>query len=285
MQQILVFDHEKSAEASLLGGVESSLSSSIEWLLREQSSDGFWVGTVETNSCIEAQWLLAGYILNISLPIAEGVIQSLFKRPRPDGSWDIYPGAPAGDINSTVEVYAALRAVGYDQDEPSLRRAREWILAHGGLRNVRVFTRYWLAMIGVWPWEQTANLPPEIIRFPLWFPFNIYNFAQWARATMVPLSVLSARRPVWPLPEGSRLEELFPEGYERFDFEIPSKKMSRFSIERLFQFIDRTLHGAQTNGLIPFRETAIKLCLEWMIRHQDSDGAWGGSNRHGYTGS
>ena len=28
--------------------------------------------------------------------------------------------------------------------------------------------------------------------------------------------------------------------------------------------------------LIPFRENSIKLCLEWMIRHQDADGAWGG---------
>jgi squalene-hopene/tetraprenyl-beta-curcumene cyclase len=28
--------------------------------------------------------------------------------------------------------------------------------------------------------------------------------------------------------------------------------------------------------LIPFRENTIKLCLEWIIRHQDSDGAWGG---------
>jgi squalene-hopene/tetraprenyl-beta-curcumene cyclase len=161
--------------------IESTLQASVDWLFADQTPEGFWVGMVESNSCIEAQWLLASHILGVELPIADGVIRALLNRQRPDGSWDIYPGAPAGDINSTVEVYAALRATGHDQSAPPLRRAREWILAHGGLSDVRVFTRYWLAMIGVWPWRHTPNLPPEIIRFPLWFPFNIYNFAQWAR--------------------------------------------------------------------------------------------------------
>jgi squalene-hopene/tetraprenyl-beta-curcumene cyclase len=44
----------------------------------------------------------------------------------------------------------------------------------------------------------------------------------------------------------------------------------------LFERIDKALHALQSWKLIPFRENAIKLCLEWMIRHQDSDGAWGG---------
>jgi squalene-hopene/tetraprenyl-beta-curcumene cyclase len=261
---------------ALTDEIDRALGSSIDWLLREQDSQGFWAGMVETNSSIEAEWLLAGHILGVSLPIAPGVIKTLFNRQRPDGSWDVYPGAPEGDINSTVEVYAALRATGHDRSLPELRRAREWILSHGGLRKVRVFTRYWLAMIGVWPWRHTANLPPEVIRLPFWFPFNIYHFAQWARATLVPLAVVSARRPVWPLPDGSRLEELFPEGYEKFDFGIASKRAALFSSERFFQLIDTLMHIVQTLGLTPGRETSIKLCLEWMIRHQEADGAWGG---------
>lgn len=256
--------------------LSQALEASVAWLLRNQRPEGFWVGMVETNSSIEAEWLLAGHILGAQLPIAEGLIKTLLNRQRPDGSWDIYPGAPEGDLNSTVEVYAALRATGHDQSLPAMRLARDWILAHGGLRNVRVFTRYWLAMLGVWPWRYTANLPPEVIRFPLWFPFNIYNFAQWARATLVPLAVLSAGRPVRRLPDGSRLEELFLEGYERFNFDIPTKASSRFSVEGLFSALDKLLHRAQTLRLIPFREKAIKLCLEWIIRHQDWDGAWGG---------
>jgi squalene-hopene/tetraprenyl-beta-curcumene cyclase len=141
---------------------------------------------------------------------------------------------------------------------------------------VRVFTRYWLALIGVWPWQATPNLPPEIIRFPRWFPFSLYNFAQWARATMVPLAVICARRPVFPLPDGSRLEELFPTRYADFDFHLRSRRPARFTLDRLFWHIDRVLHALQTARLVPARENSIRLCLEWMIRHQDADGAWGG---------
>lgn len=256
--------------------VDSTLRASLDWLERAQTEEGYWRGVVRTNSTIEAEWLLAFHMMGTRPGITDGVIRTLFNRQRDDGSWDIYPGAPEGDINSTVEAYAALRAMGYSPDQPALKRAREWILAHGGLAKVRVFTRYWLAMIGVWPWEDTPNLPPEVIRFPLWFPFNIYNFAQWARATLIPLAVVAARRPVWPLPDGSRLDELFPEGIENFDFAIPAKSSSIFSLERFFQFFDGVLHRAQEKKLIPFRENSIKLCLEWMLRHQDGDGAWGG---------
>jgi squalene-hopene/tetraprenyl-beta-curcumene cyclase len=253
-----------------------TLDMAIQWLKGSQDPSGYWVGMVESNSAIEAEWLLASHIMGFALPSEQEVIQTLLNRQRPDGSWQTYPGAPGGDINSTVEVYAALRAKGFAADRDELVRARAWIQGHGGLRNLRVFTRYWLAMIGVWPWQDTPNLPPEIIRFPIWFPFNIYNFAQWARATMVPLAVVSARSPVWPLPGGARLEELFPDGIENFDFAIPAKRAGAFTLESIFMKIDRLLHKAQRLGLIPFRENSIKLCLEWMIRHQDADGAWGG---------
>jgi len=258
------------------GAMDGAIRGALEWSLNAQAPEGFWAGNVDTNSCIEAEWLLAAHILGIRLPDEDGVIRALLRRQRPDGSWEVYPDAPSGDINSTVEVYAALRSRGFDPECDVLSRARAWILSRGGLRNVRVFTRYWLAMIGVWPWQATPNLPPEIVRFPTWFPFSIYNFAQWCRATMVPLAIISSRRPVWPLPGGTRLEELFPAGYEAFDFAIPTDRTRTLSLEWWFLRIDRMLHAAQSWNLIPGRESSIKLCLEWAVRHQDADGSWGG---------
>jgi squalene-hopene/tetraprenyl-beta-curcumene cyclase len=256
--------------------LQDALNAALQWLVRNQKEGGFWVGMVESNSCMEAEWLLCSHILGVDLPMKDGFIRTLLHRQRPDGAWEVFPGAPAGDINSTVEVYAALIAMGEKPDRPELVMARAFILANGGLSKVRVFTRYWMALIGVWPWKDTPNLPPEIIRLPLWFPFNLYNFAQWARATMVPLAVLSARRPVFPLPGGVRLDELFPEGREKFDFSAPVKKAEPWSLEAFFLGVDRVLHWVQTWRLMPGRENAIKLCLEWMLRHQDADGAWGG---------
>jgi squalene-hopene/tetraprenyl-beta-curcumene cyclase len=156
-----------------------------------------------------------------------------------------------------------------------LHKARDWIFAHGGLSRIRVFTRYWLALIDEWPWDQTPNVPPEIIYFPTWFPFNIYNFASWARATLLPICILSARRIVRPLPADSRLDELFPRGREVFDYGLP-KKGCRLSWSRFFLLADRLLHLYQRLNLTPGREAAIKACLEWIIDHQEADGSWGG---------
>ncbi|MHA7872650.1 MAG: squalene--hopene cyclase, partial [Hyphococcus sp.] len=173
----------------------ASIDAAADWLSARQKPEGYWVGQLESNACMEAQWILALWFMGLEdHPLRPRLAESLKQTQRPDGSWEIYHDAPAGDINTTVEAYAALRSMGVSKDDPSLKRAHAWIMSKGGLKNIRVFTRYWLALIGEYPWAQTPNIPPEVIYFPNWFPFSIYNFAQWARATLMPIAVLSARR-------------------------------------------------------------------------------------------
>jgi squalene-hopene/tetraprenyl-beta-curcumene cyclase len=255
--------------------IDRAIERANDWLDREQTADGFWVGMLESSYCMEAEWLLAMHFLGVEHPRQQELVATLLAGQRPDGSWESYYDAPQGDINSTVECYAALRCVGLAPADPALVKARDWILAHGGLQRVRVFTRYWLALIGEWPWEHTPNLPPEVIANPRWFPFNIYNFASWARATLLPLAVLSARRASRALPPERRLDELFPAGRAHMDYRLP-KRGPWWSWRRLFLFSDRVLHIYQQLGLCPFREIAINACLGWIVRHQDADGAWGG---------
>ncbi len=255
--------------------VDAAIAKGIDWLDRDQLPEGFWVGMLESNSCMEAEWLLAMHFLGYRHPREHDLVATLLDAQRPDGSWEAYYDAPQGDINGTVECYAALRSVGMSPDAEPLVTARRWIFEHGGLRGVRVFTRYWLALLGEWPWSATPNLPPEVIANPRWFPFDIYNFASWARATLLPLAVLSARRAVRPLPPARRLDELFPEGRERMDYRLPRRGWW-WSWRRIFLVSDRVLHLYQQLGMTPFRETAINACLGWIVRHQDADGGWGG---------
>ena len=256
--------------------LSDAISQGESWLLDRQHEEGFWVGMLESNSCMEAQWILAMHFLGIEDEKKRaGMVASILNEQRADGSWEVYHNAPAGDINTTVECYAALRSAGYLPDAEVLSRAREWIFARGGLSQTRVFTRYWLALIGEWPWSATPTLPPELICTPLWFPFNIYHFASWARATIIPLSVLSARRPVRPLPPKARLDELYPEGRANFDYRLTPKKRF-FSWESFFFMADRLLSRYVEFPIQPGRGLAIRLCLDWVIKHQDADGAWGG---------
>jgi len=264
-----------SAQA-LAQAADRAVNAALAWLYPRQDQRGFWVGRLESNSSMEAEWILAMHFLGVrNDPKQPGVVRAILKRQRPDGAWETFRGAPEGDISATVECYAALRCAGLDPNGDALTRARQWILGHGGFKHIRVFTKMWLALIGEWPWEGTPALPPEIILLPAWFPINIYRFSSWARATLVPLAVVSARRPVRPLPPERRLDELFPGGRDAVDYSIP-RRCRRISWENFFLTADRFLRWYARSPWTPFRGHSISLCLEWIIRHQDADGAWGG---------
>ncbi len=256
--------------------LDRGIARAVRWLEGEQDPEGFWVGMLESNCCMEAEWILAMHVLGVrDDPKQPGVVRAILDRQRPDGAWEVYHGAKGGDINTTVECYAALRVAGESSDSLPLRKAREWILAHGGMSHLRNFTKYWLALIGEWPWGQTPTLPPEIVFLPSWMPFNIYQFASWARGTILPLAILSARRTVRPLPPQARLDELFPDGRDRHDHHLP-RRHNWLSWEGPFYLIDRFLRYYTHSPIQPGRETAIRLCLEWIIKHQEADGAWSG---------
>ncbi|WP_374545898.1 squalene--hopene cyclase [Rhodoblastus sp.] len=275
-----ISDIEPKPADNFAAALRSAVQSAADWLITRQKPDGHWVGRAESNGCMEAQWRLCLWFLGLDdHPLNPRLAQSLLDTQRADGAWEIYFNAPNGDINTTVEAYAALRVSGYAADHPALVKAQKWIEAKGGLRNIRVFTRYWLALIGEWPWEKTPNLPPEVIWLPLWFPFNIYHFAQWARATLMPIALLSARRPSRPLPPERRLDALFPGGRAAFDYDLP-EKANAGGWDIFFRKTDKVLHALQEfgrrNGLTLWRGAAARHVVEWIIRHQDYDGGWGG---------
>ncbi|MGF1483981.1 MAG: squalene--hopene cyclase [Opitutales bacterium] len=256
--------------------IANAIDSGLDWFAKRQHDEGYWAGRLQTNSSMEAEWILAlGFLGLEDHPIRQRLANAILREQRADGAWEVFHDAPAGDVNATVESYCALRSMGMDPDAESLAKARAWILERNGLRNIRVFTRYWLALIGFWPWEKTPNVPPEIVLFPNWFTFSIYNFACWARATLLPITLLSANRSVRPLPPELQPEELFPDGRANFRFDL-APKASPDLYDRFFLFADKVLHRIQAMGLTPLRAGAKTKAVEWIVRHQDADGAWGG---------
>src|SRR5262249_56237862 len=77
---------------------------------------------------------------------------------------------------------------------------REYRRRAGGVPGTRIFPRAFLALIGQWPWRRLAHVPAELILLPADGPLSVYDFACWARQTMVALSVVEALRPVRPSP-------------------------------------------------------------------------------------
>ena len=251
------------------------LKNAVKWIKARQSPDGMWCAPLETNCCMESQWILAMDFIGRDDYKKPMVLEYIKSKQREDGAWDVYFDAEKGDVNTTLESYFALRISGEDPNSKHMKKAAKWLVDNNWQDNIRVFTKYWLALFGEWRWEDAPYLPPEIIFMPPWCPFNIYDFAAWARCTMLPLSIVTARRPVKKLPENLRLDELYPKGRAAYDLSLKNDAKT-FSWASIFMKVDSALHFYGKVKKNPLKEVAIKRVMEWLLEHQDEDGAWGG---------
>jgi squalene-hopene/tetraprenyl-beta-curcumene cyclase len=238
-----------------------------ERLLEMQSEGGWWKGELETNVTMDAEDLLLRQFLGIRGETETGLAATWIRsQQRDDGTWATFYGGP-GDLSTSVEAYVALRLAGDPPAAAHMVRAAEFIRQAGGLEGSRVFTRLWMALFGVWPWDRLPALPPEVILLPPWFPLNIYDFACWARQTIVPLTVIAAHRPVRPLPFG--VDELLS------GTAAPARRpLSTW--EGGFQRLDAALHGYERRPLGGLRRRALRRAEGWILHRQEADGSWGG---------
>jgi len=246
-----------------------------DYFLRTQHPDGYWVGELETNVCMAAEYLMLTHFLGIADSERwRKVVAYLKSQQSADGAWTIYYGGPP-DLNATVEAYFALKLAGTSSEEPHMRRAREFVLSAGGIPRVRVFTKIWLALFGQWDWRGVPALPPELMFLPSWFPLNIYDFASWARATIVPMLIILTERPVCPIPERARIDELYPAGRKWADHALP-KPRNMLSWKGFFHAADAVLRRYDRVAIKWLREAGYRAAERWIVARQEADGSWGG---------
>ncbi|MFJ5516959.1 squalene--hopene cyclase [Streptomyces griseoluteus] len=250
---------------------ERAAARAIEFLLARQDPEGWWKGDLETNVTMDAEDLLLRQFLGI-LDAATTRAAALFIRGEQgeDGAWATFYGGP-GDLSATVEAYVALRLAGDAPDAPHMARASAWVRDRGGIASARVFTRIWLALFGWWKWEDLPELPPELIWFPTWLPLNIYDFGCWARQTIVPLTIVSAKRPVRPAP--FPLDELHTDPANP----NPPKPLAPLaSWDGAFERLDRVVHRLRKAVPRRVRRAAMNAAARWIVERQENDGCWGG---------
>jgi squalene-hopene/tetraprenyl-beta-curcumene cyclase len=249
--------------------VQVALERARELLLTLQDEQGWWRGELQTNVTMDAEDMLLREFLGIrSAPDTERSAAWIRSQQRADGTWANFHGAP-GDVSTTVEAYWALRLAGDEPEEPHMLAAAEFIRAAGGPARARVFTHLWMALFGLWSWDRVPALPPEIVLLPPGVPLNIYDFACWARQTIVALSIVKAHRPVRSLPFGlAELEPARPGAAEL------ARRPSRRTVA--LRLLDRVLRAYERRPLGPLRRLALRRAERWVIRRQEADGSWGG---------
>ncbi len=137
---------------------------------------------------------------------------------------------------------SACRLAGVDPGPRTLA----YIRREGGIPKSRLFTKCFMALLGQWPWQRMAPIPPELALVPPGSPFSIYDFSCWARQTFVALSVAQSLRPV-----------------RHAD-------------------VDLTAIGARPGKTRPpgrpnrLRRRAVTVAERWIRERQEADGSWGG---------
>ena len=256
-----------ASSSPVVSEAEATLARAREHLVSLQAADGHWRGLLQTNVTMDAEDLLLREFLGIRdedrLARSAAWIRS---QQAADGSWANFAGGP-GDLSTTIEAYWALKLAGDAPASEHMQLATEFVRERGGPRAARVFTHIWMALFGLWPWDEVPALPPEIMLLPEWFPLNPYDFACWARQTIVALTIVRAHRPIRPLP--FTLAEL--------GRGAPAARPPGLSLTgRALIAADRLLRRYERAALPPLRRHALHLAERWIVQRQEADGSWGG---------
>src|SRR2546422_626195 len=256
----------------LASRVAVAIDGARNWLLSQQHADGYWCGELEADSTLESDYILMHTLLGTSNQERfQKCANYILRHQNEDGGWPIYNGGPS-NISASVKAYFSLKLAGYKPDHPALDRARRKILDLGGVTKVNTFTKIYLCFLGQYDYDAVPAIPPEIVLFPNWFWFNIYEISSWSRAILVPLSIVYAKKPFKKIPDEMAIDELFVGGRDKSRMRLEwSKKL--VSWRNFFLVLDRLVHWFEAVHIRPLRSIALKKAEKWMLeRFEMSDG-------------
>jgi len=244
--------------------LDNAIRDAVSFLKSLQHEEGYWLGELEADTTLESDYIFYLHVLGrLDRERVKKLAAYVRRRQLHDGGWNIFAGGPA-EVNATVKAYFALRLAGDSEQSAHLLRARDRILRLGGLEKTNSFTRLYLALAGVIGWEMVPAIPPELMLLPGWAYINIYEMSSWTRAIVIPLTVLYARKPRWPVPADVRVDELFRDRSRRtsaFDFE------PKLSWRNFFLVLDRLLKLYDRLPWKPGRNRAVDRAATWMLEH------------------
>jgi squalene-hopene/tetraprenyl-beta-curcumene cyclase len=252
--------------------VETALHRARQCLLAQQRPDGHWCGELQGDTILESETiLLLAFLGRDDDPRIGPIARYIVSQERPGGGWSCYPGGPV-DVTVSVKAYFALKIAGHHPDAPYMRRAREAILARGGAATCNSFTKFYLALLGQFPYANCAAVPPEMLFLPRWLYLNIYAMSSWTRTIVVPLSIFFAHKPVRRLPAEKGIAELFVDDPHAPLWPHPPTKRL-LTATNFFLGVDQVIKWLEKWGPRWVRRRAVAKAAAWMLEHfTDSDG-------------
>ena len=245
------FEQPGSSRAGIAAALSERLSDAIDrgvnYLLSLQASEGYWIGELEADTTLESDYIFYLKVIDKAHPDRIAKLANYVRRRQlEDGGWNIYFGGPS-ELNATIKAYVALRLTGDAPESEHLQRAARRVHELGGLEASNSYTRLYLALVGAVGWDMVPAIPPELMLLPNWFAINIYEMSSWTRGIVIPLTILYAHKPLFSVPGGVCVDELYLDPSRkalafRWDKEL-------FSWRNLFLALDRGLKLVRTRAV------------------------------------
>ena len=253
--------------------VRECIARATDWLLGQQHPDGYWCGELEADSMLESDYIFMHYLLGTGdRGKMERAVNEILRHQNEDGGWSLYPGGPS-NVSYGVKCYLALKLMGYTADDAVMVKARECVLRLGGVTECNTFTKIYLCALGQYEYDAVPAIPPEIVLFPNWFYFNIYEISSWSRGILVPLSIIYAKKPFKKIPPEMGIDELFVGGRKNANLHLRWDKKHPVSWRNFFLAVDRITHWFERIHIRPLRHVALRKAEKWMLeRFEMSDG-------------
>jgi len=244
-------------------------------LLSLQKPEGYWVGELIVDSTLVSDMIAYHHWDGqVDKQWEHKAVNHLFSQQLPDGGWNIYYGGPA-EVNATIKAYLALKLAGIPATDTRLLRARSMALSLGGVPRMNTFSKLYLALQGLYPWDYVPTIPSEIILIGKWFHVNFNEMSNWSRSMLVPLAIINHFKPTRKSNPAVTLDELYPLGRSKRELALrPDPEF--FTWRNFFLWLDKLHKLAEwfaQHKIHPFRSRALKRAEQWMLeRFEGTDG-------------
>lgn len=238
----------------------------VEKLLLEQSLEGTWEYPFETGILTDCYMIILFRTLDEKNEeeLIRSLVRRILKEQYTDGAWRLFYDVGNGHLSLTVNAYYALLLSGYVKKESaSLLKAKQFIIANGGIQETNSFTKALLSLTGNIEWEHPFPLPVEAVLLPKEFPINFYDISVFARANLAPLLIIADYKYVIKPVNAPSLSELQTRKNRGTTIESNSRSILTFIEQGIEQLIDfkEDIH-----------EKALLYLEQYLVDHIEPDG-------------
>ncbi|WP_424766200.1 squalene cyclase [Paenibacillus sp. sgz302251] len=163
-------------------------------LLRQQSPDGAW------RMCFDSGVMTDSYLIILMTALGRrdhhfmpSLAARIAARQQSNGAWKLYPDEAGGNLEATAEAcYALLCAGYYQQSDPRILLAKQFIRSRGGLSEVRtLLTQVIFAATGQAKWPRQLQIPLQAFFSDLGIGLDLFSLSGHARVHLIPTLIMA----------------------------------------------------------------------------------------------